>query len=290
MICRDRIDNTAYSALMAASPAHIVVTIDTREPIELGDFISAFTSLSSQYSQYIAESHPRVRGEARVFVREVRAGSIIADLIPFVPILGLNSIVPALQQIDIVVDFVTKYGEKIQSYFGHGSGVSTATSNDLNDFLGTVQAIATDPEATSKIEAAVFEDGEKQVRAAFTFNTGQARHAVEAIAEHRVRLEGKAHETHQRVLMIFTQTNTKAAPLEKRTSERVIIEAVSPKDRPLIYASDVAEHQIKHEIVEADDNVFKKGFIVDVAVEMHGDRIAAYKLINLHQVIDLADD
>jgi hypothetical protein len=275
---------------MAASPAHIVVTIDTKEPVELSEFISAFTSLASQYSQYIKETHPIVKDEASVYVREIRAGSIIADLIPFAPILGLDSIIPAMEQINIVVDFVTKYGERIQSYFGRGGGVAAATSTDLNDFLGAVQAIASDRDASAKVEAAVFQDGRNQTRAAFSFNTGQARRAVEAIAEHRVRLEGKGHQTHQRVLMVFTQTNTKAAPLEKRTSERVIIEAVSPKDRPLIYASNLAEQQIKHEIVEADDNVFKKGFVVDVAVEMHGDRIAAYKLINLHQVIDLADD
>jgi predicted nucleic acid-binding Zn ribbon protein len=59
---------------------------------------------------------------------------------------------------------------------------------------------------------------------------------------------------------------------------------------PLIYASDLAEQRIKHEISEADDNVFRKGFIVDVNVETRGGRPVAYRIANLHQVIELPDD
>jgi hypothetical protein len=56
----------------------------------------------------------------------------------------------------------------------------------------------------------------------------------------------------------------------KRTGERVAIEEISPRDLPLIYASDLAEQRIKHEVREADDNVYKKGFIVDVNVQLVG--------------------
>ncbi len=284
---RDNYGIGQYSALMADGRAHIIVTIDTKEPIELGDFVSAFTSLSSQYTQYIAEYHPAMSAEAKVFVREIRAGSIIADLIPFAQILGLASIIPVMQQLDVIADFVKKYGAKIKSYFGDGSGVESATSSDLNDFLGAVEAIAKDPDGNSSIEAAYFEDGKKQVKAAISFNTREASTAVQRIGEHRLRLEGRQHKTHERVLMVFTQTNIKMSPLEKRTGERGKIEEISASDRPLIYASDLAEQKIKHEIKEADDNVFKKGFVVDIAVLTKGGKTAAYKIVNLHQVIDL---
>jgi len=57
----------------------------------------------------------------------------------------------------------------------------------------------------------------------------------------------------------------------------------------LIYASELAERQIKREITEADDNVFRKGFVVDVNVEFRGEMPIAYSVTNLHQVIDLPD-
>jgi hypothetical protein len=87
--------------------------------------------------------------------------------------------------------------------------------------------------------------------------------------------------------MIFRQANVRGAPVGKRTGEWVQIEAISDKELPLIYASDLAEQHIKHEIAEAEDNVFKKGFSVDVNVETRGGRAVAYRVTNIHQVIEL---
>ena len=286
---RDTLGESSYSALMAGQ-AHIIVTIDTKDPVELGDFVAAFTSLSSQYHQYIAENHPSLRSEAKIFITEIRPGSIIADLIPFAKIFGLTTVVPIMEQIDIVVDFVDKYGAKIVSLFTKDQAdMITTKESDLNDFFGAVSAIAKDKDGSAAIEAAYFEDGKREVKAAFRFTTTDARTAIETIARERVRLEGKLHETKQRVLMTFTQTNVKTARVDKRTSERVVIEEISPTDRPLVYASELAEQQIKHEITEADENVFKKGFMVDVSIMRKDDKIAAYKVINVHQVIDLTD-
>jgi hypothetical protein len=49
----------------------------------------------------------------------------------------------------------------------------------------------------------------------------------------------------------------------------------------------MAEDRIKHEIREADENVFKKGFVVDVNVRSIGGRPIAYAVTNVHQIIDL---
>lgn len=72
--------------------------------------------------------------------------------------------------------------------------------------------------------------------------------------------------------MVFTQANIKNATVGKRSGERL------------------AEQKIKHEIREADDNLFKKGFIVDVNIELRGGKPVAYRVTNLHDVIDLPDD
>lgn len=43
----------------------------------------------------------------------------------------------------------------------------------------------------------------------------------------------------------------------------------------------------KHEIREADENVYKKGFVVDVNVRSAGGKPAAYAVTHVRQVIDL---
>ena len=284
---RDNRRGASYAEIMAGGPPHIIVRLSTKSPIEIGDFVSVFASLASQYEQFIRSDYPDLRAEAQIYVKEIRPGSIEADLIPL-----LMSIAAALQDSVakvIIEQFVKKLGEKIGAYFKPGGRVEDASKSDLKDFLGSVQAIANDPDGESTIEAAVYEDGKKQIKAAFKFGTKEAQQAREQIESQQRELERTSGAEHQRVMMVFMQANIKNIDLGKRTGERVMIEVLSPKDFPLIYASDLAEQKIKHELREADENAFKKGFVVDVNVELRGGKPVAYRVTNLHQVIDLPD-
>jgi hypothetical protein len=267
--------------------AHIVLNIQTKDPIELSDFVSAFTSIASQYEKFIRSNYPDLSGDANIFVREVRAGSIEADLIPWA-LQGLSSVINVIEQIQIIDKFVRTYGGRLTTYIG-GSKEPDATRSDLKDLMGAVSAIANDPNGRATLEAVVFEDGKKKIKAAISFNTKQARQAQVQIEDQRLMLEASASADHKRVLMVFKQSNVKDATMGKRTGERVVIEEISPRELPLIYASDLAEQRIKHEVREADDNVYKKGFVVDVNVQIVGGKPAAYRVTNIHQVIDLPD-
>jgi hypothetical protein len=285
---RDIFTGGRYASIMKDVTSHIIITIDTKDPIEIGDFVSVFSAISGQYEKYIKEKHPEYKGEAHIFVKQVSSGSVIADLIPIVLAFGAPaSIEHALKIADVTTDFVLKYKAKLLPYL-NGSGESEAvSSSDLKDFMGSVAAIANDPDGNSRIEAVYFNKGEKEVTAAIKFNTKEARIAAEGIESHRLRLQSSEHSLRERVLMIFTQSNIKDLPKEKRTGEKVLIEEIDSEERPLIYASDLAEKHIKHEIREEDDNVYKKGFVVDVMIETRRGRICAYKVFQLHQVIDL---
>lgn len=140
------------------------------------------------------------------------------------------------------------------------------------------------------IEAAAFEDGKRKVRAVFKFQSKEAQRAVEKIESHRLLLEKQSGADQPRVLMVFHQANVRTTPVGRRTGERVRIEEISRKDLPLIYASQIAEERIKSEIREADDNLFRKGFVVDVNVAAIDGRPVAYRVTNVHQVIDLPED
>jgi hypothetical protein len=69
----------------------------------------------------------------------------------------------------------------------------------------------------------------------------------------------------------------------------VKIEEISDRSLALVYGSELAEQRIKHEIREADENVYKKGFVVDVNVRSTGGRPVAYAATHVHQVVDLPD-
>lgn len=266
---------------------HIVLNIQTKRPIELDDFVSAFSSIASQYDKFVRSQYPELSGDAKIYVREVRAGSIEADLIPWA-MQGLSAVVNVIEQIQIVEKFVQTYGAVLGKYL-NGSKETDATRTDLKDFMGAVSAIANDPNGRSTLQAVAYEDGKKKIKAALVFDTSQAREAQRQIEDQKLLLESATSADHQRVLMTFKQSNVKDIAMGKRTGERVAIEDISSRDLPLIYASELAEQRIKHEVREADENVYKKGFIVDVNVQLVGGRPAGYRVTNLHQVIDLPE-
>ena len=143
-------------------PACIVLTLDTERPIEINDFVSAFTSLSNQYQKFVRASYPNVSPDFDIYVAEIRPGSIVADLIAW----ASSTLAPVGHDLQrqIIQQFMRSMGARLTPYFRSGGRLSEATKSDLGDFIGVVQAIATDPHATSKIEAAIYEDKHKNLK------------------------------------------------------------------------------------------------------------------------------
>jgi len=270
---------------MQGAGAHIEVLIDAREPVELPDFVSAFTAISSQYQRYMRQAHPDLKDDARIFIREIRPGSFWADLIP-----GVASLIGQMDQVLIVEQFVRLYGQRLGAYFHADGRVSDASKGELKDFMGTVAAIANDPHGRGHIRAVSYEDGKRQVRASVEFNTETAAVAVQQIERHKKELDALTTADHERVMMVFKRSDVGSADIGVRSGERVIIEALSDKDRALIYGAPLAEHRIKDQMRNTDENIYHKGFVVDVNVQTRGGKPVAYAVTHVHQIIDTEAD
>jgi hypothetical protein len=271
---------------MAVGKPHIVLTLDTKEPIELGAFVGVFTSLGNEYDRFIRQAEPDLAGEADLFVRKVRSGSIIVDLIPW-----LSMVAPFIDDMEkslIIEKFLRVWKERFESLLS-GKGNAPETRSELNDWADAVKAVATDANGSAKIEAVTFENGKKKIRAAFKFKSSDAREVLKAVERQKTLLEKTQHADHRRVLMRFTRSDIGDVTVGKPSGEKVKIEEISDRSLPLVYGSELAEERIKHEIREADENVYKKGFVVDVNFKSIGGRPVAYAITNVHQIIDLPD-
>lgn len=265
--------------------AHIEVVLDAHEPIELGDFVRAFTSVGNQYGKYLKRSHPDLEDDAQVFVSEVRQGSIIANLVP-----SLASLIAVLDQALILEQFVRLYGSRIQQYFTPGGRDAESAKSDLHDFMGQVAAIARSKNGSGSLKAVVFEDGKREVKAAIQFNSHEAKIDEEELSNHILEIENLDSAEYNRVVMTFKRTDKGDVELGKRSGERVFIEKISERDLPLIYASAVAEQRIKHEILDAQGNAYFKAFVVDVNLETRRGKPIAYRVTNVHQVFEISPD
>lgn len=281
-----------YLQLMGEQSAILTLKIQTEEPVELRDFVGAFTSLANEFERFVEREHPTAKADPRMFVREVRRGSIEADLIT-----GFTAIAPAaaavvthMDQILILEDFVRRWGKRFKALIsGSVPDGELESPSELKDFMDAAKAIASDPIAAHRLEAATFEDGQREVRAVFKFSAPEARTALQNIDDRRKMLAKPDVEHYERVLMVFTRSDINDADVGKTSGERVRIEEISGKALALMYGSEVAEARIKHEIREADENVYKKGFVVDVHVKLRNGNPVAYSVTNVHDVLDLPD-
>lgn len=271
-----------YDVLMEETSAHIEIYLDVEKPIELVDFVSAFTALSGQYERYMRNHHPDLRDEARIFIKEIRPGSILADLIP-----SFGSLIGVLDQTIIIRDFVYLFKDNISQYFTIGGRVQDASKGELKDLMGSIAAIANDPNGKGQVRAVSYKDGRRQVEATVEFNTSQAQQAIKEIESHKKELDKISAADYERVVMTFKRSDVGNADVGKRSGKRVIIEEISKKDLALIYEANLAEQRIKDQMRNTEENIYHKGFVVDVNVEMRGGKPVAYRITNLHQIIDL---
>jgi len=114
--------------------------------------------------------------------------------------------------------------------------------------------------------------------------------ARESIESHKKEIDAVSAADYQRVLMWFKRSDKDDAALGVRSGERVVIEKISEQDRPLIYASNLAEERIKDVMRNTDENIYHKGFVVDVNVQMKGGKPVAYAIAHVHQIIDLPSE
>ncbi len=273
---------------MESIKSRLVLTIDTRKPIELREFVGLFVGLGNQFELHYAREHGVVRGTAKFYVQEIRKGSIIAELTPYIVPGGVlaGGALAGIKHANDLISFVKNVRSGISSLTKPKGRLANPTKGELSDYLKTVRSVAHD--SNGSLSLAVYEDDDRRI--AFEFDTQQARMAEANLIEQGLELERTDQADYERMLMVFTRTNVEHATTGKRSGELVEIEALHKKPLPIVYASKLAEERIRHEIAGTDENVYKKAFDVDVNVEMRGDMPIAYRLVAVHNVIDLPEE
>lgn len=287
----DNFEWCTYGQAMERGQPFIRLKLDIEEPVEIGDFVAAFLAVSSQYDRYVSKGEPSASGGAKLFVREVRVGCIEADLIPWLVGGGLfTTAIAGMAAANTVHDFVEKWGGTLQKLGRRkGERLEGATKGDLQTVMQQVAAVAAIPGSRLELSAIITKDGAQETTAVKVITSTEAVIAADNAAQQKLEMEKTTEADHKRVLLRFTRTDTKRAKAGKRAVEQAIVESVSPKELPVIYASDLAERRIRHEIIERD-SVYWKGFVVDVNVEFSRGKPVAYRVMNVHDVIDLPDD
>lgn len=282
-----RRDGASYRDQMDARIPHLILKIETKDPIELGDFVTSMTGMAAQFQKYVAKHHPDLESESTVYVRQIKEGSIIAELIPIIGAVTFPEVAAHMENVNIIRAFTSHYAKRITAYFKRGGRDPSATKSDLSDVMGAVAAIAKDPKANSSLSAVWFEKTEKKTQVALKFNDREAKRGTAEMTQHRLELEKRSEADRPRVLMVFKRIDKGKAAVGKKSGEQVIIQAIDARAMPLVYATELVEARIKSEIADTEENIFKKAFEVDVNIEEVNGKAVAYRVTHVHAVISL---
>ncbi len=271
-----------YAAYMQNDLASLEIRLDLQKPVAIQDFVATFAGLGAQFERYLrSQDDKRFADEVGIYVKEVREGSMIAELIPVA-----TTMVSGMDQVIIVRQFSEFYKTRVQPYL-RGRRADIGSKTELGEVMQAVTAVANDPNGSAEFKTVRYEDGKRDVKVFMSFRTKEAKKAIREINEHIVEIEGKASEIVENSLMVFYQSTKKNS---EKPGDKAIIESVSDKPLAVLYASDLARQKIKDEMVSGDRNIYKLGFFVDVNIEKKGGRAVAYRITHIHDVIELPDD
>lgn len=272
-----------FPPVLEDDAARIVIEIHNSDPLDLHDFTASLTGLAREHEATFRRLRPDLDSEeSRLLVMDVRKGSIVielaATLAPFVaPIELTNTAVSFVKNMKAAIGILALPGGRLSP--------EEATTQRLKNFGDAVAAVANDTSGHLDIRAKL-KDGEALEE--FRITKIEAVNVVANAAAQRREIEQPGSATHRKVLLRLHQSSLDELKTGKKTAEKGVVERVDDKPRPLVYVSDLAGQQIKSAIVAGSP--WTKGFIVDLDVETVGGRPKVYRVLEVHEIIDLEEE
>lgn len=245
--------------------ASLTIEIKNQQPIELLDLTKSLLSLGDEFKRFVDAHEPEAaEAEARLYIGEIRTGSVVADLI---------AIAPVLMQGVSYINTMAKFGAHLQAAYAYLSSNATAKpaleKATYQNLSNIVEPVAKDAGAQLNITA----PGGHVVININSVNANavqnKARKEIERLAE-------PVSALHEKVLLYWYQARGDVA---SQKGDKAIIESIDPRPKKIICANDA----IKSQMIFDNENPFKWAYVVDVVVETINNRPVAYKILTLHE-------
>lgn len=246
----------------------IIYELRNKAPIELRLLTISLAAFSDQFKRFVTE-RDGVDAQARLFVHEIRPGSVIAELVALGQLAAdlyehrdaIAGFIPSLQDITGQVLRLTPESRKLDR----------STIKNISQIYAPV---AVDPGAQMNL----IDNRGGVINNFFSVLPADAA-AIAHNANHLLNSQLPDEERFSNEPMTLYQMRD--APPGK-TGDYGIIDRFSPKPRKLTFASD----GIKESVLHTDGNPFEKVFWIDGVVKTAGGTVAGYLVQALTDVTD----
>jgi hypothetical protein len=241
----------------------------TQRPIDLIDLTTSLMAVGEQFRRFVHRHDAALTEDGyRLFIKEVRAGSIIAELVSYA--VQSSMIMPA-------APLVAQFGQEISDLFDFFKGLREARDiakeiglgkKDLQQIYDVIDPVAKD--GGSQLNLIATHGG------AITVNVSMNSMEANAVQNNLRRRIEAARESvtglHEDQVLYWYQMRADTA---EKPGDKAVIERFSRNPVKVRIASD----EVKREMIDNQHNPFKRLFLVDVDVTEIDDKPVLYKIL-----------
>ncbi|MGL4959601.1 MAG: hypothetical protein ACRC67_00095 [Inquilinus sp.] len=247
------------------SDSSLEIRFETSKPVEVLDLATSLTSVGRQYMQFVA-TRGFLETDAKLYVKEIRSGSIICELI------GIAKQIPWADLVGVAstsLDFAIRLTQIIDWFRGKNKDVAEPSRGEMETTKGILIPVVNDIGGHMTINC----NDNAQVVLNFTIGSIEAN-AVSHRIENQLK-QSALPITGRQELKEFSwyQANNN---LKAKSGDRGVIESISPKPVKVRFTSE----SIKETMTEGP--IFERVYIVDALVEIREEKPYQYTIINLH--------
>lgn len=253
------------------------IHIKNSQPVDVSDFtktMSAFGTLFSNFAQKNGKS--KEEANAKLYVSKIIEGSIDIHLVE----LASLAVIPFVENSNLILEFA-KHIKSIYDYFVLSKGDEPELNvPELKGVHDMVSIPANDRNGLMTVQV-INDNAGNVIFEGCTFNHIEGngiQNQSDNVLKERKALSNEG-DIYRKQLMTIYQVRKDGTD----RGNKGVIDAISDRKLGLVFDSDILED----EILRSAQNPMLKGYIVDVIVQTVLGKPAAYKIMALHDVIDL---
>lgn len=241
----------------------LIVEYKNERPIELTDLTAALSAFGEQFKRFVTE-HDGVDPETRLFVHEIRPGSVIAELVELGKL--ANDLYEAR---DYIAPFVPALGDIMDAVLHLKPEAKKLDRQTLRNTANIVAPVATDTGA----QLTVTDNRNGTINQIVIVTPPQAA-AIGYNVQHLLNSQLPDEERFANEPLVLFQLRD--APPGK-SGDFGIIDRFSPRHHKLTFASEAVKAAMLHE----SGHPFEQIFWVDGVVKTAGGKVAGYMVVSL---------
>ena len=246
----------------------LTIKICNSQPVELTDLSNSFSSFADEYKRHISqEGTVTIPEEMNLYVKEIKTGSIVADLIALAPY-----VLPFIENSKTILSFMEYLKTAYDYLIGRQTEKPPLTKANYENLIGIVNPIAKDKSSQLNIQNTI--NGNVSVN--INLNSIEANAAQNAAYRDIEALTVPIIGLREKVLLYWYQARNDP---KSKTGDKAIVESVY--SGPVKAAFD-NEH-LKESMLLDSQNPFNLAYLVDLTVETIQGKPVIYKIVKMHE-------